>query len=758
MKKDDIILLNEKIKKEGKIVVKRNGRRINFDGEKIALAVKKAFEAQNKIEEKYLASDVSNVYKKVLEEILIIDKENIKVEEIQDIIEKKLDELKYKDIKNLFSEYREKRAISRKMFNDQRREHKFSSVYGLNINKEFLDKNPNFLMKKTPNEIYKDFGKKISEQFAKSYILKRKTVEAVDSGEIFIHDISAIPLGNISSVMLNLDKIMEIGLKTGIGKYRSPKNVLSYSILTYNLATALKKEMSGYVGIPFLDKYFSKIFVKNFKKEFLEYINIFLEYTDFKKFVALNSINSLVSKIESVDIDVLTFKNYIRSSNKVMEIINLAYIKALLKSEKILYKGLEALVHNLNNSVYRNIKIKEEDKNRRKNLGINIGTCRNVEGLIVSKTLLDIIKNGIGDNISPFEPNIYLAVTKEDLKKAKEKIKSGDILKANKSKYIEEEDLNQLIDYKEKNEYILKRINSLDYSDLLIYAMKISKYRENIYFSFTNEEDLKNEKDFKYLMEDMAVSENEVDPKKASPEGRGILSTTTINLPRIAIKSAYKKDFFEELLEKIKIVENQLFDRFIMQCDLDPGYFSTLYSEGVWIDSDKINKGDRLRKVLKHGNMNIGITGLYEAAKILVERRHKNTLEKQKLKENILNVSEEILKFIQKNINEFKIEKNINLNIYADDEASNHFIKLDRALYGKIKGITDKEKYEKGTNYPNEKDLDFKLKYEGIMQKYTKGGNLTRLKLDKNIKLEEYIDILQKAIDNNIKLLKIIFE
>lgn len=758
MKKDDIILLNEKIKKEGKIVVKRNGRRINFDGEKIALAVKKAFEAQNKIEEKYLASDVSNVYKKVLEEILIIDKENIKVEEIQDIIEKKLDELKYKDIKNLFSEYREKRAISRKMFNDQRREHKFSSVYGLNINKEFLDKNPNFLMKKTPNEIYKDFGKKISEQFAKSYILKRKTVEAVDSGEIFIHDISAIPLGNISSVMLNLDKIMEIGLKTGIGKYRSPKNVLSYSILTYNLATALKKEMSGYVGIPFLDKYFSKIFVKNFKKEFLEYINIFLEYTDFKKFVALNSINSLVSKIESVDIDVLTFKNYIRSSNKVMEIINLAYIKALLKSEKILYKGLEALVHNLNNSVYRNIKIKEEDKNRRKNLGINIGTCRSTEGLIVSKTLLDIIKNGIGDNISPFEPNIYLAVTKEDLKKAKEKIISGDILKANKSKYIEEEDLNQLIDYKEKNEYILKRINSLDYSDLLIYAMKISKYRENIYFSFTNEEALKNEKDFKYLMEDMAVSENEVDSKKASPEGRGILSTTTINLPRIAIKSAYKKDFFEELLEKIKIVENQLFDRFIMQCDLDPGYFSTLYSEGVWIDSDKINKGDRLRKVLKHGNMNIGVTGLYEAAKVLVARRHKNTLEKQKLKENILNVSEEILKFIQKNINEFKIEKNINLNIYADDEASNHFIKLDRALYGKIKEITDKEKYEKGTNYPNEKDLDFKLKYEGIMQKYTKGGNLTRLKLDKNIKLEEYIDILQKAIDNNIKLLKIIFE
>lgn len=758
MKKDDIILLNEKIKKEGKIVVKRNGRRINFDGEKIALAVKKAFEAQNKIEEKYLASDVSNVYKKVLEEILIIDKENIKVEEIQDIIEKKLDELKYKDIKNLFSEYREKRAISRKMFNDQRREHKFSSVYGLNINKEFLDKNPNFLMKKTPNEIYKDFGKKISEQFAKSYILKRKTVEAVDSGEIFIHDISAIPLGNISSVMLNLDKIMEIGLKTGIGKYRSPKNVLSYSILTYNLVTALKKEMSGYAGIPFLDKYFSKIFVKNFKKEFLEYINIFLEYTDFKKFVALNSINSLVSKIESVDIDVLTFKNYIRSSNKVMEIINLAYIKALLKSEKILYKGLEALVHNLNNSVYRNIKIKEEDKNRRKNLGLNIGTCRSTEGLIVSKTLLDIIKNGIGDNISPFEPNIYLAVTKEDLKKAKEKIKSGDILKANKSKYIEEEDLNQLIDYKEKNEYILKRINSLDYSDLLIYAMKISKYRENIYFSFTNEEDLKNEKDFKYLMEDMAVSENEVDPKKASPEGRGILSTTTINLPRIAIKSAFKKDFFEELLEKIKIVENQLFDRFIMQCDLDPGYFSTLYSDGVWIDSDKINKGDRLRKVLKHGNMNIGITGLYEAAKILVERRHKNTLEKQKLKENILNVSEEILKFIQKNINEFKIEKNINLNIYADDEASNHFIKLDRALYGKIKEITDKEKYEKGTNYPNEKDLDFKLKYEGIMQKYTKGGNLTRLKLDKNIKLEEYIDILQKARDNNIKLLKIIFE
>lgn len=757
MEKDEIINLNEKIKNEGKIVLKRNGRRVSFEGEKIALAVRKAFEAKNMIEDKYSSSDINKVYKKVLENILKLNKETLKVEDIQDIIEESLNNLNYRDVEKLFSEYREKRAVSRMMFNDQRRDHKFSSIFGKSINKELLEKNPNFLMAKLPVEIYKDFGKEISMQFAKSYILKRKIVEAADSGEIFIHDMNGIPLGNISSVMLDLDKIMENGFKTGLGKYRSPKNVLSYSILTYTLVESLKKEQSGFAGIPYFDEYFAKIYIKNFKKEFLEYINIFLEFTDFKKFVALNSINSIVNKIDSIDIDLLEFKNYIRSSNKVMEILNIAYIKALLKSEKILYKGLEALIHNLNNSVFNIESAKEE--NRKKNLGINIGTDRSVEGLIVSKTLLDVIKKGIGTGILPIEPNIYIAVTSEDLKKAYKKIKDGDINKAKENKYISKEELEKFEKNEEKNEYIKSRLNSLDYSDILIYAMKISKIRKNIYFSLVKEKELKNKEDTKYLMEDMGISKNEVDPKRNSPEGRGVLSTTTLNLPRIAIKSLNKKDFYIELLEKMKLVEMQLFDRFIIQCDLDPEYFSTLYSECVWIDSDKINKGDRLRKVLKHGYINIGIVGLYEAAKILEKKESKNIKQKYESKfDNILKISEDILKFMSKNINDFKKEKNINLNIYADDIPSTYFAKLDRAIYGEIKDITDKEKYEKGTNYPESKNkLEEKLKYEGIMQKYTEGGNITKINLQKDLSLEKYVEILQKSEKHNIKLLRIIF-
>ena len=115
------------------IVVKRNGKKVEFDGSKIALAIKKGFDSivssdqEEKGERKYSEKDIQKVYQAVLNRI---DKEyrdagKIKIEEIQDMIEEELEKKGYEDVYRSFSEYRDRRNQSRQNFADDKKMHKF---------------------------------------------------------------------------------------------------------------------------------------------------------------------------------------------------------------------------------------------------------------------------------------------------------------------------------------------------------------------------------------------------------------------------------------------------------------------------------------------------------------------------------------------------------------------------------------------------------------------------------------------------------
>ncbi len=114
-------------------VIKRNGSRVDFNGTKIAMAIKKGFDSikvTNEDEEevtKYGSKDIQKIYQDVVETIKkdYADKATIKIEDIQDIIEATLKKDKYLDVYESFSEYREKRAQSREAFTEDKRSHKF---------------------------------------------------------------------------------------------------------------------------------------------------------------------------------------------------------------------------------------------------------------------------------------------------------------------------------------------------------------------------------------------------------------------------------------------------------------------------------------------------------------------------------------------------------------------------------------------------------------------------------------------------------
>ena len=131
-------------------VVKRNGKKVDFDGSKIALAIKKGFDSVNTINDedgidmKYSTKDIQKVYQDVLSRVEkeYKDQNKIKIEDIQDLIEESLKKKGYEDVYLHFSEYRERRNQSRQLFSEEKKLHKFlKTIEGLGLKSSSEDNN-----------------------------------------------------------------------------------------------------------------------------------------------------------------------------------------------------------------------------------------------------------------------------------------------------------------------------------------------------------------------------------------------------------------------------------------------------------------------------------------------------------------------------------------------------------------------------------------------------------------------------------------
>ena len=245
------------------------------------------------------------------------------------------------------------------------------------------------------------------------------------------------------------------------------------------------------------------------------------------------------------------------------------------------------------------------------------------------------------------------------------------------------------------------------------------------------------------------VMGNVVDENKAVTPGRGNLSFTSINLPRLGIKhgivlgneKADIKGFFKELEETIEMVKDQLLERFEIQCNKRSYNFPFLLQQGVWIDSDKLKPTDRLRKVLKHGTLSIGFIGLAETLKALTGKHHGEDPEAQKL-------GIKIVKFIREKCDEYSKEYNLNFTCLATpaEGLSGRFVNIDRAIYGKIKGVTDREYYTNSFHVPVYYNISIanKIKIEGPYHALTNAGHISYIELDGDVTTN--IDAFEKIV------------
>ena len=688
-------------------VIKRNGKKVDFNGAKIALAIKKGFDNLDKSEyaelsegKEYTEKDMQKVYQSVIKRIEkeYKDEEKIKIEDIQDIIEDELQKKGYVDVYKSFSDYREKRNQSREMFFDDKKKHKFlKTLEGLGLKSAHEDdtkrENAN-VDGDTAMGTMLQYGSTVSKEFAKAYLMKKKYADAHDDGDIHIHDMDFLPMGTTTCMQIDLDKLFKNGFSTGHGHLREPNDIMSYSALAAIAIQSNQNDQHGGQSIPAFDYYLAPGVLKTFKKQFKQTLSDLLDYSEFGLFINFNSVVKEIDKLDSIEVDLSIFDRFMKESSELKRLFTLAYEKAVRKTDRITYQAMEAFVHNLNTMHSRaGAQVPFSS--------INFGTDTSLEGRMVIKNYLLSVDAGLGHSETPIFPiSIF-------------KVKEG-------------------VNY---------NVGDPNY-DLFKLACKVSAKRLFPNFSFIDAPynlQYYKEGDFTtevgYMGCRTRVLGNVVDPDKAITPGRGNLSFTSINLPRLGIKhgivsgreEADIDGFFEELGELVELVKDQLLERFEIQCSKHVYNFPFLLGQGVWLDSEKLKPGDKLRRVLKHGTLSIGFIGLAECLKALIGKHHGESEEAQEL-------GLKIIGFIRNKCDEYSEKYNLNFTCLATpaEGLSGRFTNIDKAIYGKIKGVTDRDYYTNSFHVPVYYNITIvkKLHLEAHYHALTNAGHISYIELD----------------------------
>ena len=287
-------------------VIKRSGKKVEWNGTKIAIAIKKAFDSLEKDEEKhYSEKDVNKVYNAVIKRIEkeYKNEDKIKIEAIQDLIEAELQKQGYPDVYKEFSDYRERRNVSRQIFFGEKKQHKFLKALeslGLKSSYEENAKRENANVDgDTAMGTMLQYGSTVSKEFAKAYLMKPKFAEAHDGGDIHIHDMDFLPMGTTTCCQIDIKKLFKNGFSTGHGFLREPKDIMSYTALAAIAIQANQNDQHGGQAIPAFDYYMAPGVLATFKKQLKQSIYDYLDLTDFEYYINMDKIAKEIDKLNS---------------------------------------------------------------------------------------------------------------------------------------------------------------------------------------------------------------------------------------------------------------------------------------------------------------------------------------------------------------------------------------------------------------------------------------------------------------------------
>ncbi len=673
---------------------KRDGREVPFSIEKIANAIFKAASATGG-KDFAVALSLAERVAEYLETNL--GKKLPTVEEIQDAVEIVLIETGHARTAKEYILYRAERTRVREMNT------RLMKIYEDLTFKEAKDNN----LKRENANINGDtamgtmlkYGSEGAKQFYEMFVLKPEHSKAHKDGDIHIHDLDFLTL-TTTCCQIDIQKLFKEGFNTGHGYLREPNDIHSYSALACIAIQSNQNDQHGGQSIPNFDygmargvqKTYAKLYRQNLAKAMRLLTDI--EDVDGKISEMENQIkeeHDLLPSLGSLDIyqkqEARLLMALIQDEAVVKKVQAFTKEMAEKETDRNTYQAMEAFIHNLNTMHSRaGAQIPFSS--------INYGMDTTPEGRLVIKNLLLATESGLGNGETPIFP-IHIF-----------RVKEGVNYNPGEPNY-----------------------------DLFKLACRVSAKRLFPNFGFIDAPfNLKYykpghpETEIAYMGCRTRVAGNVYDPERETMFGRGNLSFTTVNLPRIALKSNKNVHFFfEELDRKIDLVIAQLIERYEIQARKKVKNFPFLMGQGIWLDSDKLGWEDEVREVLKHGTLTIGFIGLAECLKALIQKHHGESEEAQ-------NLGLEIIGRMRKRMDEASEKYKMNFSLIATpaEGTAGRFVGMDRSLFGTIEGVTDREYYTNSFHIPVYYKLNAfdKIRLEAPYHELTNAGHITYVELD----------------------------
>lgn len=672
-------------------IKKRDGRTVTFNIEKIAGAIYKAAQSVGKDNYEEALELSGKVVDKLMEKHLDMPT----VEEIQDCVERVLIEEGMADTAKSYILYRSNRTRAREMNTRLMKVYEdltFQSAKDNDLKRE----NANIDGDTAMGTMLK-YGSVGAKEFNEMYVLAPEHLKAHQEGDIHIHDLDFYTL-TTTCTQIDLTKLFDKGFSTGHGFLRTPNDIQSYAALACIAIQSNQNDQHGGQSLPKFDYDMAEGVRKTFRHRYRDNIGRGLALLG-----EVSDAQSIAKKITEM-LDEQGLKVTLANDNGYQEaeaqflvnfvdapivkkIQSFAYKNSLKETDRATYQAMEALIHNLNT-------MNSRAGAQTPFSSINYGTDTSIEGRLVIKNILLAEEAGLGNGETPIFP-IHIFKIKEGVN-------------------FDPDDPNY---------------------DLFKLACRVSAKRLFPNFSFIDApfnlqyyKEGNPDTEIAYMGCRTRVIGNAYDPTREIVTGRGNLSFTTINLPRLGIKAQRNIGaFFDSLDELMDLCIDQLMHRFKIQCSKRVRNYPFLMGQGIWLDSEKLTADDTLEEVLKHGTLSVGFIGLAECLKVLTGKHHGESEEAREL-------GLEIISRMRARMDEETKRTGLNFSLLATpaEGLSGRFVKMDKERYGEIAGVTDREYYTNSFHVPVYYPITAfeKLKIEAPYHALTNAGHISYIELD----------------------------
>lgn len=706
-------------------ILKRDGSQQPYDGEKIRSAVDKAFRAAGLIDEEGYALRIESL----IQTELCHRNAQVAVEEIQDRVEAELMNLAPQVAKKYII-YREWRTVQREKRTTLKR-----TMDGIvSIEKNDINLGNANMSAYTPSGQMMTFASEVTKDYAMKYLLSAPFARAHAAGDIHIHDLDYYPTKTATCVQYDLADLFERGFHTKNGSIRTPQNIQSYATLATIVFQTNQNEEHGGQAIPAFDFFMApgvrKTFIRQLADRLL-YAHCLLSgrsFSDEERKAFIEALRGLEPPLAHTDsaAEALAAGLERIGCQLPATAVRLALEEAYQRTKRETHQAMEGFVHNLNTMHSRG-------GNQVVFSSVNYGTDTSEEGRMVIRELLAATVEGLGQGEVPIFP-IQIFKVKEGVNYSE-----ADYAKA-------QADFAGTL----AGKYTFETPNF----DLLLLACKTTSHAlfPNFVFLDTpfNQHELWRADDPKRYLHEIAtmgcrtrVFENVCGPKTSV--GRGNLSFTTMNLPRLAIEASRRAQrelptapveqqqerarvlFLESVREMATFIGDQLHERYLYQRSALARQFPFMMGNDVWKGGAALAPQDEVGSVFDSGTLGIGFIGGHNAMMALYGEGHGRSDRSWQTLYDAVQVINEVVR-------EYKQKYHLNYSVLATpaEGLSGRFTRMDRKRYGIIPGVNDLDYYVNSFHVDVREEIGMhdKIRREAPFHAITLGGHISYIELD----------------------------